>query len=84
MSTRTAGEIGAGAFRASITCIVGPREFEGGDLVIYDRRGTRHAVPAEHNSAVFFPADLPHEVQRVTCRTQAFADSRFSINVWIM
>ena len=85
---RHADTHGGGNWRRRISCVYyvhrRPREFEGGDLVIHDRWGTHHAIRAEHNSAVFFPADLLHEVQRVTCRSRAFADSRFSINVWIM
>jgi SM-20-related protein len=60
-----------------------PRKFGGGDLVIYDRQGRAHAIEPEHNSAVFFPSDLSHEVSTVSCATKAFADSRFSINIWI-
>lgn len=79
---------GGGNWRRRISCVYYvhrcPRAFDGGDLVVYDRGGAAHAIPAEHNSAIFFPADLLHEVRRVTCRSRAFADSRFSINVWIM
>lgn len=85
---RHADTHGGGNWRRRISCVYyvhrQPRGFDGGDLVIYDRRGSAHAIRAEHNSAVFFPAYLLHEVARVTCPSRAFADSRFSINVWIM
>jgi Rps23 Pro-64 3,4-dihydroxylase Tpa1-like proline 4-hydroxylase len=60
-----------------------PRKFEGGSLIIYDRHGRAHSIEPEHNSAVFFPNNLNHEVSRVSCATKAFEDSRFSINIWI-
>jgi hypothetical protein len=60
-----------------------PRRFDGGCLALYDRRGPPHLVEPHHNSAVFFPRDLFHEVLLVTCASKAFADSRFAINVWI-
>lgn len=60
-----------------------PRRFDGGSLALYDRRGRAHMVEPEHNSAVFFPRDLLHEVLPVTCASKAFEDSRFAINVWI-
>jgi Rps23 Pro-64 3,4-dihydroxylase Tpa1-like proline 4-hydroxylase len=85
---RHADTRGGGNWRRRISCVYyvhrRPCAFDGGDLVVYDRRGSAHAISAEHNSAVFFPADLLHEVRRVTCRSRDFADSRFSINVWIM
>jgi Rps23 Pro-64 3,4-dihydroxylase Tpa1-like proline 4-hydroxylase len=79
---------GGGNWRRRISCVYWvhrrPRGFEGGDLVVHDRRGRAHAVAPEHNSAVFFPSHLLHEVRPVVCRSRAFADSRFAINVWIM
>jgi SM-20-related protein len=78
-----------GNWRRRISCVFyplrQPRGFEGGDLVVYDGRGGRpFAVEPEHNSAVFFPSHLLHEVLPVTCSSKAFEDSRFAINVWIM
>ncbi len=79
---------GGGNWRRRISCVYylhrRPRGFEGGSLVIYDERRRPHAVEPEHNSAVFFPSHLIHEVLPVTCRSRAFVDSRFAINVWIM
>jgi SM-20-related protein len=60
-----------------------PRKFEGGSLVLYDRRGNAHLIDPEHNSVVFFPRDVLHEVLPVRCTSKAFEDSRFAINVWI-
>jgi SM-20-related protein len=85
---RHADDHGGGNWRRRISCVYyvhrRPRAFEGGDLIVYDHRGRAHRVRAEHNTAVFFPSHLLHEVQPVICRSGAFADSRFSINVWIM
>ena len=79
---------GGGNWRRRISCVYylhrRPRAFEGGDLLVYDGRGRAHPVAPEHNSAVFFPSDLLHEVLPVTCPSRAFADSRFAINIWIM
>jgi len=60
-----------------------PRKFEGGSLALYDRREHAHLLEPEHNSAVFFPRDVLHEVLPVRCASKAFEDSRFAINVWI-
>jgi Rps23 Pro-64 3,4-dihydroxylase Tpa1-like proline 4-hydroxylase len=68
-----------------------PKGFDGGELAIYDsavrdghaQRGSLRAiVPPADNTAVFFPSGAYHEVQAVRRRTGAFADSRFSVNVW--
>jgi Rps23 Pro-64 3,4-dihydroxylase Tpa1-like proline 4-hydroxylase len=79
---------GGGNWRRRLSCVYyvhrRPRAFTGGDLIVYDRRGRAHPVGAEHNSAIFFPANLLHEVREVTCPSRSFVDSRFSINVWIM
>ena len=60
-----------------------PRRFEGGGLVLYDRRGHAHLVEPGHNSAVFFARDALHEVLPVSCASRAFEDSRFAVNIWI-
>ena len=60
-----------------------PRPFEGGALVVHDRRGRAQSVEPDHNSAVFFPRDMVHEVLPVTCASRAFEDSRFALNIWI-
>jgi SM-20-related protein len=79
---------GGGNWRRRISCVFylirQPRRFEGGDLVVYDGRRRAFAVEPEHNSAVFFPSHLIHEVLPVTCCSKAFEDGRFAINVWIM
>ena len=79
---------GGGNWRRRLSCVYYlhclPRRFEGGNLVIYDSRGRAYAVEPEHNSVVFFPSNLIHEVLRVTCRSRTFVDSRFAINIWIM
>ncbi len=69
-----------------------PRQFEGGELRIYDRRGgeeqsagvgSYHAIVPQQNQIVLFPCSLMHEITAVECPSQAFADSRFTLNGWL-
>lgn len=69
-----------------------PKAFAGGELAIYDtemREGRAYAgtnsqvVEPKNNSIVFFPSHYMHAVQTVHCPSQAFADSRFTLNGWI-
>ena len=69
-----------------------PKPFTGGELVIYDSRvENNYYVKAEsfktieprNNSIVFFLSRYMHEVLPVSCPSQAFTDSRFTINGWI-
>lgn len=60
-----------------------PKQFDGGGLAVYDRWGKVYVVEPDHNSALFFPRDLAHEVLLVACNSRAFEDSRFAVNVWI-
>lgn len=70
-----------------------PKAFGGGELRLHRFGATADELPEtagdfieltpEQNSLVVFPAWAPHEVRPVTCPSQAFADSRFSVNCWI-
>ena len=69
-----------------------PRQFEGGELRIHDshlRDGayvsddTYQAIVPQQNQIVFFPCELLHEITPVTCASQRFADSRFTLNGWL-
>jgi Rps23 Pro-64 3,4-dihydroxylase Tpa1-like proline 4-hydroxylase len=69
-----------------------PKAFSGGELTIYDSKiENNFYVAAEsfktvqpiNNSIVFFPSRYMHEVLPVSCPSQAFADSRFTINGWV-
>ena len=66
-----------------------PKRHSGGALRIY-ALGPGEAAPRyrdidpEHNSLVFFPSWVPHEVRPITCPSGAFADSRFAINAWFL
>lgn len=69
-----------------------PKAFSGGELVIYDSKiennfyvnaDTFHTVEPRNNSIVFFLSRYLHEVLPVSCPSQAFADSRFTINGWV-
>jgi len=69
-----------------------PRQFEGGELRIHDSRleadnyvseGTYQTIVPRQNQIVFFPCELMHEITPVKCPSQAFADSRFTLNGWL-
>ncbi len=65
-----------------------PRQFDGGELRLHDSRegsstGSYHAIAPQQNQIVFFPCSLLHEITPVECRSQAFADSRFTLNGWL-
>lgn len=61
-----------------------PRAFTGGALRLHDIAGGPSVdIEPTHNSLVVFPAWAPHEVMRVSCPSQRFADSRFAVNCWI-
>lgn len=61
-----------------------PRRFTGGRLRL---RGLGNAQPVAveptHDSLLAFPSFLPHEVEKVSCGGGGFADSRFSVNIWL-
>jgi SM-20-related protein len=61
-----------------------PRRFEGGRLRLFDLVGKQTIdVEPEHDSLVAFPSIALHEVQPVSCPGGVFADSRFSVNIWL-
>ena len=69
-----------------------PKGFAGGELRVYDdvlrrnrlaRSDTFQVVEPTHNSVVFFWARAMHEVRPVRVPSQAFRDSRFTVNGWI-
>lgn len=61
-----------------------PKAFSGGELRLFrmpPAQGYDDLMPVD-NSLVLFPAFRPHEVRPVSCKSRAFADSRFAINIW--
>lgn len=69
-----------------------PKHFSGGELLIYDSKIANNfyvnsdsftKVEPRNNSIVFFLSRYMHEVLPVICPSQAFADSRFTINGWV-
>jgi len=69
-----------------------PKAFTGGELIIYDSKiENGFSVAAEshkiiqptNNTIVFFPSHCMHEVLPVSCPSEYFADSRFTINGWV-
>jgi Rps23 Pro-64 3,4-dihydroxylase Tpa1-like proline 4-hydroxylase len=69
-----------------------PKAFEGGELRIHDAHleesvyvtdGSYQTITPRQNQIVFFPCELMHEITPVKCASQAFSDSRFTINGWL-
>ncbi|HWX94810.1 MAG TPA: 2OG-Fe(II) oxygenase [Terriglobales bacterium] len=69
-----------------------PKAFHGGELRLHDspqenavwtHTGDYRAVVPEQNQMVFFRSELLHEITPVVCPSQAFADSRFTVNGWL-
>lgn len=69
-----------------------PKSFTGGELVIYDSKSengylvaakSHKVIQPTNNTIVFFPSQCMHEVLPVTCPSEYFADSRFTINGWL-
>jgi SM-20-related protein len=69
-----------------------PKAFEGGELRLHDAyrqdggwfsTGNYKPVVPEQNQIVFFRSSLLHEITPVVCPSQAFADSRFTVNGWL-
>ncbi|WP_445629758.1 2OG-Fe(II) oxygenase [Nostoc sp. DSM 114167] len=69
-----------------------PKSFSGGELLIYDSKIDNNVyvnaeifktVEPRNNSIVFFLSRYMHEVLPVSCPSQAFGDSRFTINGWV-
>ena len=65
-----------------------PKAFEGGALRLHELMPARDDearfvdIEPAHNSCVFFPSWMPHEVMPVRCPSKRFADSRFAVNCW--
>jgi Rps23 Pro-64 3,4-dihydroxylase Tpa1-like proline 4-hydroxylase len=61
-----------------------PRPFTGGRLKLFDLTGaTTIDVEPEHDSLLAFPSFARHEVEPVSCPAGGFANSRFSLNIWL-
>ena len=69
-----------------------PKAFSGGELRIYDTElkgggAITHqnykTITPVNNSIVFFNSRCRHEVMPVICPSQAFENSRFTVNGWI-
>ncbi len=69
-----------------------PKQFSGGELLIYDvelkngmydKADTYKTYNPSNNTIIFFPSYLMHEVLPVTCPSQQFSDSRFTVNGWV-
>ncbi|MEM7132592.1 MAG: 2OG-Fe(II) oxygenase [Chloroflexota bacterium] len=67
-----------------------PKQFEGGDLLLFDTDGKANAyastytriVPV-HNSVIFFPSCSYHQVTPVMLQSDDFRGGRFTLNGWL-
>jgi Rps23 Pro-64 3,4-dihydroxylase Tpa1-like proline 4-hydroxylase len=69
-----------------------PKAFDGGELRLYDAyrendawfsAGEHRTIVPEQNQMILFRSSLLHEITPVVCPSQAFADSRFTVNGWL-
>ncbi len=69
-----------------------PKPFTGGELRVYDSRiengfyvaaDSYQTIEPQNNTIVFFLSRYLHEVLPVSCPSQRFADSRFTLNGWV-
>jgi Rps23 Pro-64 3,4-dihydroxylase Tpa1-like proline 4-hydroxylase len=69
-----------------------PKAFRGGELRLHDAQwengvwtntGNFKMLAPEQNQIVFFRSSIVHEITPVECPSQAFADSRFTVNGWL-
>lgn len=69
-----------------------PKQFSGGELKIYDtelrnssfqQKENSQTIEPRNNSIVFFNSRCKHEVLPITCPTQNFQHSRFTLNGWL-
>jgi len=69
-----------------------PKKFRGGELRIYDSRWENNqyvptanyrVIVPEQNQMVLFVSSLAHEITPVECPSEAFPDSRFTVNGWL-
>ncbi len=69
-----------------------PKAFEGGELRLHDAyqengcwfsTGNYQGIVPEQNQAILFRSSLVHEITPVVCPSQAFPDSRFTVNGWL-
>ena len=69
-----------------------PKAFRGGQLKIYDSgdgegensTGRARTITPRQNTLVLFPSSYDHEVLPVRCPTAKFANSRFTVNGWLI
>jgi Rps23 Pro-64 3,4-dihydroxylase Tpa1-like proline 4-hydroxylase len=65
-----------------------PKAFSGGCLRLFPFGASGEDdgyldIEPEHNTLVVFPSWAEHEVLPISCPSGVFADSRFSINIWL-
>lgn len=62
-----------------------PRGFSGGALRYYPLvpGAAGLDISPEHDRLLAFPSWAPHSVERVSCPSGQFADSRFAMNIWV-
>lgn len=60
-----------------------PRLFTGGELILYPPDQAPIRIEPTHNSMVFFPSGIDHEVTPVHCPDPALQQARLTVNGWV-
>ncbi|MEO1185168.1 MAG: 2OG-Fe(II) oxygenase, partial [Cyanobacteria bacterium J06636_27] len=69
-----------------------PKQFSGGELKIYDtevqgkkviQKENSQVIEPRNNSIVFFNSRCKHEVLPISCSSNEFKASRFTLNGWL-
>jgi SM-20-related protein len=69
-----------------------PKQFQGGELRLYDSRwengmyrpeSSYRTIVPQQNQMICFLSSLAHEITPVECPSAAFGDSRFTLNGWL-
>ncbi|WP_298467713.1 2OG-Fe(II) oxygenase [uncultured Erythrobacter sp.] len=61
-----------------------PPRFKGGELIMHALAGDETLlIEPKHDRLVIFSSIAPHEVNLTTVPSDAFEDSRFSVNCWL-
>src|SRR5215813_3697558 len=59
-----------------------PKQFSGGELVLYNQGGQAEIEPV-HDRLVLFSSNTKHEVKTVHCPSKRFEYGRFTLNGWV-
>ncbi len=67
-----------------------PKAYSGGEIRLFDTLRDSDAaavtfvsIEPDNNSLLLFPSGIPHEVREVSCPSEKFKGSRFTLNGWV-